>query len=812
MDSHALKVIDYPSLLEFLAHNTDSEVTQRVIRGLVPMTCPQEIRLEIDTLIEYRLNDREHGIPAFDGPPDIRKNLDRSQAAGWMLAASEIARIGSVIRSADTLKVFFSRLEHAPLLQEKTELVMPLTELRQRIERSVTIQDEVLDGASDTLRTIRNQIRRAQEKIRSKMEQLAEDLYRRGIVQDQLITIRNNRYVVPVKASESKAVPGIIHDRSASGMTVFVEPQFSVNDNNELAQLYLDERYEIERILTELTAQIGARSEFILIALETLIYLDLLRAKSTLADEMQGQECHWTDKPVFSLKRALNPVLLMHRIASHQVTADQSGVVPIDLDITEKDRLLVITGPNTGGKTVALKTAGLIVCMVQTGLLPPCHGSSTIGVFENMFADIGDEQSLEQSLSTFSGHLKQIVSLLEKADEKSLVLLDELGAGTDPTEGSALGITILSEMLRRRTATIASTHHNSIKAFAFTMEGIANAALEFDMKTLRPTYRILMGQIGQSNAFGIAASLGFPRHLLDEARRHLDGKGSDIQTMLNVIDQQRRAAERQRSLADQEKDRARSLRKAREDVLRHAENEAASIIAKASQKAQTLIADLRQERENLREEIKRLRKLSRHSSSASETTVAIQTATSASDHIQELTQNLAEELIGSGTSTSVWTGPPPKPGDRVGLINVRDPVTVLAVADVGQVSVEMRGKRIKVPIQSLRRLGAEQESQRGKPEVTVRFEEDSDAGASVGQRLNLIGMRTGEAVDELEKYLDLAFRAGIPELTIVHGFGTGRLQDAVVATLKKSPYVATARRGTDREGGGGVTVVEMVKR
>lgn len=812
MNEHALKVLEYNGLLEYLAANTESEVTRRSIRSLTPLTDPEAILRELNTLVEYRAVDREHNIPSFEGPPDIEKSINRSQTIGWMLQPIEIAQIGILIRTTDSLKTFFERIEHCPLLQERTELILPLTELRRSIERSVDFQGEILDSASDTLRNIRLKIRRAQEKIRNRMEQLAEDLYRRGLIQDQLITIRNNRYVVPVKASECKLVPGIIHDRSASGLTVFIEPQFSVNENNELAQLMLDERYEIERILLELTAAIGKRSECILIALETLTYLDLIRSKSTLADEMHGQECDWSDKPVLTINKGINPVLLMHRVSTQNITADKAGVVPIDLSITADERILVVTGPNTGGKTVALKTAGLIVSMVQTGMLPPCHSSSVIGVFQNIFADIGDEQSLEQSLSTFSGHLKQIITLLHEADERSLVLLDELGAGTDPTEGSALGITILSEMLRRKTATIASTHHNSIKAFAFTTDGIANAALEFDMRTLQPTYRILMGQIGQSNALGIASTLGFPKHLLAEAKQHLEGTGSDIQTMLNVIDQQRRVVDRKRAMADQEKDRARTLRKAREDVLKHAENEATAIIAKASQKAQTLLIDLRQERDLLRDEIKRLKKMTRHQANSPESVAAIQSAEEAAIHARDLSGLLVEELTETlpGLALQEWTGPPPKPGDRVSLVNMKEPVTVISVADRDTIWVDLKGKRVKMPIRSIRRPTTQtMQNDRSRPDVTIRFDDGFESPSNVPSRLNLIGMRADEAIDELEKYLDVSYRAGLPEVTIVHGFGTGRLQDTVVQTLKKSPFVLAARRGSDKEGGGGVTVVEM---
>jgi len=813
MNSHALHVLDYPVLLEYLSNYTTSEVTRQLILNLKPETDYKLLNQQLAELAEFRyLRSSGQDIPDYSGPKsELFKSIHSSRTIGWRLQPVKIYAIGDVLTKASLLRLGILKLEDIPLLKTRVKKLILLPELRNRIMKTVNHKGEVEDRASQELARIRRKIRKYREKIRENMENLASSLHKQGALQDPIVTIRDGRLVLPVRAGFSREVPGVIHDRSSSGSTFFIEPKASVEDNIALGKLENEEFQEINRILTDITALIGEKADVLLENLEIVIQMDFIQAKAKFCDEIGANPVHLCKTPMANLKETRNPLLVLHRLYS--TGESQSAVVPIDLNIDENSRILVITGPNTGGKTVALKTLGLTVLMVQTGIHPICSDTSTIGIFTNIYADIGDEQSLEQNLSTFSSHVKQIIEIINNADYQSLILLDELGAGTDPTEGSALGIAILSELLRKNTWAIANTHHNSIKAFAFTTMGIANAAMEFDIRTLKPTYRILMGRIGQSNALDIASRLGFPDRLLAEARQHIEGKTLNLQEMLDRVEKSRISAEKQISKAINEKSRAKELRKAREDVLKRAEKQASEIIEKATAKSQRILAELMQERRELKADIKKVRR----SMKSEGITVSIEQdeMEKHGKKLRELSENvnnIREEILADQLDVKEIKGKIQE-GDTVWIKRFQVEAVVLKKESESRFLVDMGGKRIRVTDDSIKKIKSARRKKQGqkhsghRKDVQVTVETVSMEAPEL--RLNLIGKRVDDAVDDLHRYMNQIIKARVSQVTVIHGFGTGRLQNAVVKYLKQLKEVSRARSGTPAEGGGGVTVVEM---
>lgn len=813
MNKHALSVLEYDQLLEYLSRYTDSEVVRNEILETRPSTDFREIHKALQELTEFReLRSSGEDIPSIRGPElDLRRSIVSSKTAGWRLTPESIAAIGRLMSMIQTMHQGFIKIPDIPLLKSRVSRLVLLKELHRKILKTVNDKGLIDDRASADLMKIRHGIRRQQERIRSRLEEMAAALYEKGVLQEPIITLRNNRYVLPVKAGSVRDVPGNVHDRSSSGATFFIEPRGSVSDHNALTKLEADELQEINRILKVITAEIGEHADELLENLSVVIELDMLQARARFCDELKAMPILPVKQPVARLRHALNPLLMLHRLYAKDPEERKKKVIPLNLEIDDQNRILVITGPNTGGKTVALRTVGLIVLMVQSGLHPPVEETSQIGIFDDVFADIGDEQSLEQSLSTFSSHVKQIIDILEYADHRSLVLLDELGAGTDPAEGSALGIAILEELRRRNAWTIANTHHNSIKAFAFTTEGISNAAMEFNVETLEPTYQILMGRIGQSNALAIASRLGFPQKLLDEARRHMEGKIQDLQQMIDRVEVSRMKAEKQIARASNERYRARELRQAREDVLKRAEREARDITERATHEAEMLLAELHRERDWLNTEIKRLKKQKViQTEDAARLERAVRTrkkqVSNLSDRLEE-TRDFTDTL-----PTAVPPAGPPEPGDKVFVKRFRMDARVLEKEGEDKLWVNMNGKRIRVSAAGVRLIqknpdASTQKAASGNKPVQLNFE--SLEGDPPPLRLNLVGKRVDEAIDELDRYMDHVIRSGLPQITIIHGFGTGKLQNAVVRYLKRTKQVISARSGDSNEGGGGVTVVQL---
>ncbi|MBN1879164.1 endonuclease MutS2 [bacterium] len=813
MNPHALRVLEYKDLLTYLALYTESEITKSKIAGIHPSTNYKEIRHWSDELTEYRyLISSGQQIPAFSGPSiSILGSLEASATEGWRLPPEKISAVGQLLMQSELIREGFLDLQGIPLLKARVNKLVLLPELLNMITRSVNEKGEVLDRASDELAKIRRSLRKHLERIRSRMEELAASLYKKGVLQDPIVTMREGRYVLPVRAGASRDVPGTVLDRSSSGATFFIEPKVSMPDSVALGKLEAEERQEVNRILLELTAAIGLKSDELVDNLEIVVEMDFIRAKARFCNELKANSIPILPDPLIDLKECRNPLLLFHRLSSLNPDDRSKPVVPIDLELNGDNCILVITGPNTGGKTVALKTIGITILMVQSGLHPVCSEYSRVGVFKNIFADIGDEQSLQQSLSTFSSHVKQIVEIIENADSNALVLLDELGAGTDPEEGSALGIAIIAEMLRKKVITVANTHHNSIKAFAFTTPGIENAAMEFDIQSLQPTFRILMGRIGQSNAFAIASRLGFPTFILEEAQRHLSGKSDDLQKMLDLVEERRIMAEKRIVQASNEKSRAKELRRAREDVLKRAEDDARHVLEKATRESQSIISELLRERDELKRELKKIRDHSGFSLDHPESRLDLRRQ---KDNLAELTHKLSEmkDSFESDKESDIEGGIP-GPGDIVRVKRFGSEGRVIELSADNRLLVELSGKKMRIPLDGVVKL---KKSSRKDENAAVksgmhfnRVEVEYLHTEPPPLRLNLVGKKVDEAIDEMNRYMDRVIRARLPQVTIVHGLGTGKLQNAVVAYLKRVPQVLRARSGYAVEGGGGVTVVEM---
>jgi DNA mismatch repair protein MutS2 len=693
------------------------------------------------------------------------------------------------------------------------------TALITEIERCINDQAEVTDAASPKLANIRREMLVAHDRLRSKLERIIASPRARQYLQEPLITQREGRYVIPLKTDFKGRIPGLIHDTSASGATLFVEPLAVVELGNRIRELQLDEQKEIERILRELSSQVAARGDEIRQTVELLAQIDLALAKARYSYAIKAVEpelhaSHVGALNVGTLERhppnvaRSNPqrvAQFLRFVAARHPLLDPATVVPITVYAGQEFRILVITGPNTGGKTVALKTTGLLTLMAQAGLHIPAQEGSQLTVFSGVYADIGDEQSIEQSLSTFSSHLTHIIDLLRAADNQSLVLLDEIGAGTDPVEGSALARAILSYLLERNITTLATTHYSELKAFAHTTPGVANASVEFDVETLSPTYELTIGLPGRSNAFAIAERLGLSRLILEQAKQWLTESDVAMEDMLAEIKRAREETLAVRQSAQVSEETARRAERELQKRLAQVEAERREILNEARRQAQAELAALRDEIARLRRELARVPR-------ASETFAQV---TEQAEALEELAEPLPP-----APQPVLTPERPVQVGDRVWVTSLNVAGEVIGLPDDGQADVQMGILRAKVPLAELELQTTDDQRRTSISEPTMDIDRGSSivvhrapAAASVELRLELSlrGLRAEEAIERLEKYLDDAYLAGLPKVRIIHGKGTGVLRRVVREVLSSHPLVATYREGDRYEGGDGVTVAELRK-
>lgn len=784
--------LELDKILELLAAGASCADTADAARALRPSSHIGEVQsllAETDAAVMLMA---KFGAPSFGGASNVSNALRRAQA-GASLSLAELLRIANTLRVIRSLKEWHQHCEGiSTCLDERFSLLAPNKYLEDTIRTAIVSEDEVSDHASATLADIRRRMRAASTRVREQLDKLIHSPNAQKVLQDPVITIRGGRFVVPVKAEHRGDVPGLVHDTSASGATVFIEPMGAVEANNDLKLWESREAAEIERIVQELSAQAGSFADAILQDYTTLIELDLIFSKARLAYAMKASRPTVTEDGCIRLRRARHPL----------IPADR--VVPIDVELGFDFDTLVITGPNTGGKTVTLKTLGLLTLMVQCGLLPPVSDGSTFSVFRTVLADIGDEQSIEQSLSTFSAHTTNIIRILNETDEHTLVLLDELGAGTDPVEGAALATATLEQLRAQGARIAATTHYAELKAYALQTAGVENGSCEFDVATLRPTYRLLVGVPGRSNAFAISERLGMPPSVVQHARSLVDSDDRRLEEIINGLEEKRQELEEQLALSRRLSAEAATAKREAEAQLEQIDRLREKELTEARDQAKRLVERARHDAEALVEELDKLRRRQNDADFA-------QKAAAARSGLRNRLNKLEDEIDPvTQKRKEAYTLPRPlKVGDDVLLTDLDKPAVVISAPDAsGQVEVQAGIIRTRVAVTSLRLLEKKPKSQ--TPATPRRDRGDfSRASRSARTELDLRGLTTEEALLEVDKFLDDARLTGLERVTIIHGKGTGALRAAVQAHLKSCPGVASFRLGAYGEGETGVTVVTM---
>ena len=792
MNEKALRTLEYNKIIKMLSELAGSSRGKELCESLLPSSDLSEItRCQKETTDALsRLLRR--GTLSFSGIHDIRSSLLRLKV-GSALGIVELLHISSILDATARVKAYGRCTNKDDTEYTEDSLtgyfagLEPLTALNNEIKRCIISEEEIADDASPALKSIRRSIRLTNERIHNELSSILNSS--KNMLQDSLITMRNGRYCLPVRAEYKNHFQGMIHDQSSSGSTLFIEPMSVVRLNNELSELALKEKQEIEKILADLSEMAAGYVDQLIYNYNTITELDFIFAKAALSKIMKGSEPVFNNKGIINLKKARHPLI------------DPKKVVPIDIRIGTDFNMLIITGPNTGGKTVTLKTVGLLTLMGQAGLHIPAFDNSELAVFDEVYADIGDEQSIEQSLSTFSSHMTNIVSILQKADEKSLVLLDELGAGTDPTEGAALAMAILSYLHKRNIRTMATTHYSELKIYALSTEGVVNASCEFDVESLRPTYRLLIGLPGKSNAFAISSKLGLPEHIINEARKLIGKQERTFEDLISELEENRLTIEKEQEEIRRYKKEIEQLKQSLAKKTESLEASRARILNEAKEQAAAI---LREAKEYADESIRKYNRW-------------LQQGGNIKDMEEERTR-LRNKLDGSPELSAETTT---KPGRKVDISNLRigDPVFVTSLGLRGTVStlpnakgdlvVQMGALNSQVNIKDLEAVDEKPDDKPKTSNYTKMGKIKMSKSATISPEINLIGKTVDEALAVLDKYLDDAYLSHIPQVTIIHGRGTGALRNAVHDFLKKSSYVKSYRTGGFNEGNTGATIVEF---
>ena len=780
----SIQTLELPRVLEMLAGCAVTDEGRERALALRPMTDIEDVRrAQEETSAAVKLLILR-GTPGFAGIRPVAASLQRADMGG-SLNTRELLEVAAVLRAARTAGEYGAGEEKSPI-SHLFHALTPNRFLEDTITNSIVGEDELADSASPELASIRRHMRATESKVRDILQKLISSNQSKYL-QEAIITIRSDRYVVPVKSEHKNAIPGLVHDVSSSGSTFFIEPMGVVKANNELRELLAKEKKEIERILAELSAQCANHKEDILEDYQLLVWLDAIFARAKLSLKLGCTEPRLSDK-YLRLRGARHPLL------------DQKKAVANDLELGERFDTLVITGPNTGGKTVTLKTLGLITLMAQCGLHIPAKDDSTVRVVSRVLADIGDEQSIAQSLSTFSSHMVNIVGILEEADDESLILFDELGAGTDPVEGAALAAAIIESARGLGAQVAATTHYAELKVYAMTTPGVENASCEFNVETLAPTYRLVLGIPGKSNAFAISRRLGLPEYIIEKAAARLDAENVRFEDVLTRLDQQRQEMERERTEARRLKlEMEQSASKARE-YREKLEAERAKVVEKAQAEARAIIQEARDASDLAISELKELQK---------RRDLDWQQVNDSRAEARRLL-NEAERGIG-GPAQEVETPPPTRPavaGDTVELVSMGTKATVLSVNKDGSLQLQAGILKISAKQDEVRVVEGESQSQKEARRIVARAEHTLRT-AAVPSQVDLRGMMTDEAIAVLERFLDTAMMGKLETVTIIHGKGTGAVRNAVRTYCRRSRYVKSFRPGRYGEGEDGVTVVEL---
>ena len=787
MNNKSLSTLEYNKIISRLVSFACSDGAKQILHKLEPMTDIDKINTALDYTNDALTRVYQKGSVDFSRIKDIRGSIARLKV-GSSLNALELLNISMLLECAAHIKGYYE--QRADSIQPLIDMLDPVTLLNNAIKKCIISEDEISDDASANLRSIRRQKNIAADRIHTELNKILNSPSTRTYLQDYVITTRQGRFCLPVKAEYKSLMPGMVHDQSSTGSTVFIEPAAVVKLNNDIRELELKEQAEIEVILADLSAKAAEYTDSLLSDYEILTNLDCIFAKALLSRHFNCSRPVMNNKGIVNIKKGRHPLI------------DPHTVVPIDIYLGTDFNLLIITGPNTGGKTVSLKTVGLLTLMAQAGLNIPALEHSDIAVFDNIFADIGDEQSIEQSLSTFSSHMTNTVDILKKADSNSLILFDEIGAGTDPTEGAALAIAILDSLHRRNITTMATTHYSEIKMYALTTDGVENACCEFDVQSLRPTYRLLIGVTGKSNAFAISKKLGLSDNIINDASRRLDSEDIKFEDLVTDLEQSRVTIEREREELNEYKAQIAQLKseltkkterldERTDNIIRKANEEAARILKDAKEYADKTINAMNKHGMTVKE-LEKHRSAIREKMNKRQEKLKIEPANNISEH---KAHDISEFKVGMHVKVLTM--------NVIGTVSQihknKNQVTVL----VGSLSTKMDIKNLAIlkGYKDPAETSSKPKGAGGSGKIKM------SKSSSVSSEINLLGYTVDEAIAVLDKYLDDAYIARIPQVRIVHGKGTGALRSGITSYLHGVPYIKEFRLGQIGEGAEGVTIV-----
>jgi len=787
LNNKSLSTLEYNKIISRLVSFACSDGAKQILHRLEPMTDIDKINTALDYTNDALTRVYQKGSVDFSRIKDIRGSIARLKV-GSSLNALELLNISMLLECAAHIKGYYE--QRADSIQPLIDMLDPVTLLNNAIKKCIISEDEISDDASANLRSIRRQKNIAADRIHTELNKILNSPSTRTYLQDYVITTRQGRFCLPVKAEYKSLMPGMVHDQSSTGSTVFIEPAAVVKLNNDIRELELKEQAEIEVILADLSAKAAEYTDSLLSDYEILTNLDCIFAKALLSRHFNCSRPVMNNKGIVNIKKGRHPLIEPHT------------VVPIDIYLGTDFNLLIITGPNTGGKTVSLKTVGLLTLMAQAGLNIPALEHSDIAVFDNIFADIGDEQSIEQSLSTFSSHMTNTVDILKKADSNSLILFDEIGAGTDPTEGAALAIAILDSLHRRNITTMATTHYSEIKMYALTTDGVENACCEFDVQSLRPTYRLLIGVPGKSNAFAISKKLGLSDNIINDASRRLDSEDIKFEDLVTDLEQSRVTIEREREELNEYKAQIAHLKseltkkterldERTDNIIRKANEEAARILKDAKEYADKTINAMNKHGMTVKE-LEKHRSAIREKMNKRQEKLKIEPANNISEH---KAHDISEFKVGMHVKVLTM--------NVIGTVSQihknKNQVTVL----VGSLSTKMDIKNLAIlkGYKDPAETSSKPKGAGGSGKIKM------SKSSSVSSEINLLGYTVDEAIAVLDKYLDDAYIARIPQVRIVHGKGTGALRSGITSYLHGVPYIKEFRLGQIGEGAEGVTIV-----
>ncbi|PXV62594.1 DNA mismatch repair protein MutS2 [Halanaerobium congolense] len=790
MKEHSLEVLEYKKIIKMTADRAATNIGQEIVNNLKPVNNADYIQERLAEVTAMKSMIAEFSTPPFGGVRDIRDDLKKA-AKGSVLSTDAISRVRSTLRGVSELQRYLESIKadlDPRIVEREYQLIYDLcSDLQNRpglvreIDRCINEYGELADDASAKLKSLRSKMDSIENSIRDKLDSIIKSNHYQDMLQENIVTRRENRYVVPVKQEQRNNFDGIVHGQSASGLTLFMEPMAVVRLNNELREVRAKESAEIQRILQMLSSKIAQDEKIIKRDLMIITRLDSIAAAAKFSLDFECNAPEINEKGLIELNQARHPLL-------------KEDPVPIDLKLGDDITTLVITGPNTGGKTVALKTVGLLTLMTQTGLHIPAAANSTVAVFKKIFADIGDEQSIEQSLSTFSSHMHRIREFLAESDDSTLVLMDELGVGTDPEEGAALGISILEKLQQKNAVTIATTHYSQLKSYAYTTDEVENASVEFDIETLKPTYKLIMGVPGGSNAFEIALRLGIPQEIIDRARTLLSDESIKVEDIINELNQERNRYQKLREEMEELRDHEKKLKEKYEKMIEEQQQKHEKEMKAAREEAEAIVEETKKETKRIISNLK-----SKDFTQRSEVDRA---QTSANQNLKELSEILEAE---NEKEKEKIDADEFKEGDQVRVRSIGRKGEITSIdRDKKEAQIQAGIMQVTASLADLVKVDIPDDSEE-KQLKNYRVKK----AQHVSPKLDLRGERYEEAQYKVDKYLDDAFLAGLNEVEIVHGKGTGALRNAVEEVLEKNSHVQDYRLGRQKEGGMGVTIVKI---